>query len=660
MAQWRFFVAILYSIVFIGIGILIYSFGISNGAFHFDDYPNLSALGDFGKINSLDDFFSYLFSGIAGPTGRPLSLLSFLIDAQTWPTDPKPFLRTNAILHAINATLLALACWLLLKPAQDTRFAGQALTIATLTALLWLLHPYWVSTVLYAVQRMAILSATFCLLGLVLYLQGRLLTISDSPVKQRKGWWITAIGIGAGTVLGVFSKENAAVLPLLILVVEFAAVRQLWKLRPSSWTERSLLLTLLVLPSLALLLYLTHHIDVESFFVQGHTRPFSMYERLITQPGILLEYLGDLLIPKPGYAGLFQENYPFAHGLLSPPITIFQILIVLGLIFAAFFWRRHQPLLALAILFFFAGHIIESSILMLELKFEHRSYLPSIFLFLPIITALVVRLHLIGLFAGVSLAFIFASMTFSHASLWGRPLELSYYWAHKNPDSYRAQVVAAGALAKAQHLPLALSLLEDALNRHPDSPALQLSYMSYLNSAGRHEESDLQVKHAIAAIKNGPLDIHAPDIIEPLADAYADNKPWALSRASNLAVIDAFQQREAYADRLDLQSYAYARGLIELHDGNMEDSCRAFGQMQALTGNIGTDLLIFALMASHERYADARYFLESAKAKIPLGAQAKLRFPPTWYEDEIARLEQTLNEDQARAGVTSAAVCRNL
>jgi tetratricopeptide (TPR) repeat protein len=45
---------------------------------------------------------------------------------------------------------------------------------------------------------------------------------------------------------------------------------------------------------------------------------------------------------------------------------------------------RKNPLFSFAILFFFLNHAVESTVIHLELIFEHRNYLPSLFLFLPI------------------------------------------------------------------------------------------------------------------------------------------------------------------------------------------------------------------------------------------------------------------------------------
>ncbi|MCI5188943.1 MAG: tetratricopeptide repeat protein, partial [Candidatus Electrothrix sp. AS4_5] len=52
-------------------------------------------------------------------------------------------------------------------------------------------------------------------------------------------------------------------------------------------------------------------------------------------------------------------------------------------VFFVFFLRKH-PFFTFPILFFFLNHLVESTIFPLELVFEHRNYLPSLFLFLPV------------------------------------------------------------------------------------------------------------------------------------------------------------------------------------------------------------------------------------------------------------------------------------
>ena len=85
----------------------IYTPGRS-GPFLLDDSSNLSKIGALGPIESWELFRAYLASGEAGPTGRPLALTSFLIDARDWPADPAAFKRTNLVLHCLIGLFLFL------------------------------------------------------------------------------------------------------------------------------------------------------------------------------------------------------------------------------------------------------------------------------------------------------------------------------------------------------------------------------------------------------------------------------------------------------------------------------------------------------------------------------------------------------------------------
>src|SRR5690606_32092624 len=146
--------------------VLVYLPGLS-GPFLFDDFPNLEQLGARGPIKSLELLRAYLTSGFAGPTGRPVSLLSFLLDANDWPTDPWPFKRTNLVIHLIIGVVLYVTTRKLVE--ADGHTSEDAPPIAALSAALWLLNPFLVSTTLYAVQRMTQLAALFVLAGIYCY-----------------------------------------------------------------------------------------------------------------------------------------------------------------------------------------------------------------------------------------------------------------------------------------------------------------------------------------------------------------------------------------------------------------------------------------------------------------------------------------------------------
>src|SRR6185437_13625316 len=193
-----------------------------HGSFLFDDYSNLPTLGATGPIDHWTTFWRYITSGTADPTGRPLTLLTFLIDAHNWPADPYSFKRTNLILHLLNGGLLALLLGRMSRDAFKLADRNRVDLAAAIGAGFWLLHPLFVSTTLYIVQREAMLPATFTLLGLLAWLHGR------RAMLQGHRWggavWI-GVGLGGCTLLGVLSKANGILLPALALVVEYVFLR---------------------------------------------------------------------------------------------------------------------------------------------------------------------------------------------------------------------------------------------------------------------------------------------------------------------------------------------------------------------------------------------------------------------------------------------------
>ena len=173
------------------------------GPFLFDDFANLDALGQYGGVRDLETLRLFVLGGHSGPAGRPIALLSFLLDSTTWPADPRPFKVTNLLLHLLNGVILFALTRLLLLLSGKLG-PGRCTFAALLVAGAWLLHPFLVSTVLYPVQRMAMLSTLFILLGLWGYAHGRLL-LTKKPLRAYL--WMS-VSLAGCTVLAILSEEN--------------------------------------------------------------------------------------------------------------------------------------------------------------------------------------------------------------------------------------------------------------------------------------------------------------------------------------------------------------------------------------------------------------------------------------------------------------------
>lgn len=459
--------ALLAVAILLALGWWVYQQGLS-GSFLFDDYSNLSPMGDYGPIERFWQIVAWITSGFSGPTGRPIALASFLIDTRVWPASPEGFKETNVLLHLVTGLLLGgLTRSLALGFGMPVR---RALWIGLLSAGLWLLHPLWVSTTLYIVQRMAILAALFVFAGLWAFVYGRLRLRAGSLIA---GYLWMSLGLGLGSILAVLSKENGALLPLLAWLVEIYVFRDavICEGVGYRWWRR----LFVYVPSALVLSYLVVQLPM-LFSGDSYGRDFTPLERLMTEARVLWTYLAELWLPGLHDGGLFNDDIVISPTPWQPLSTLPAILGLGGLITLSILWRRSAVLVlrvfGLALAFYLVGHVLESSWLPLELMFEHRNYLPAGLMFFPLSVWLVDRVTItrhwpawiaVGLLIGLSL------LTYKRADVWGKPFQQALTWAHEHPDSARAQSYLANFWEQTGNYPEAERLLDKAFQQYPQN-----------------------------------------------------------------------------------------------------------------------------------------------------------------------------------------------
>ena len=451
--------------------LLIYSPGLS-GPFLFDDIPHLSALGTQGGVVDWDSFVTYVTSGFAGPTGRPVALLSFLLDANNWPASAEPFKFTNLCIHLLNGCMLFwVTLQLLSYQNRGASLDSTAMIAAVLAVAVWLLHPYLVSTTLYVVQRMAMLSTLFVFAGVAIWLKARSM-VAEKP-KAAYVWMTFALVVPG--ILAVLSKENGALLPVFILVIEVTVIRAsgVPRLAPS-WR-----LLFLILPTLLITAYLLYYPTKYGWFDQYSTRNFSSLERLLTEGRIILDYLRHWFLPDLYTSGLYHDYIEVSRGLFDPPKTI-MALVAIGIILYLSVQKRTQwPIASMAVLFFFASQMIESTTIALELKFEHRMYMGSGFLFLPVFyKVLRVKKSRVILLPLLAFPVVLAAMLWQNTIVWGNYEAMARLWANEAKESPRAQVELAKAYYENSEPQKAIIHLNAASQRLPDSFYLRINQLA--------------------------------------------------------------------------------------------------------------------------------------------------------------------------------------
>lgn len=334
--------------------------------FVFDDLQNIAA----NPLLQVSDwsFAALRRAAFESPSPRPIANLSFVLSWAQGGGDPFPFHVFNVAVHIVNAWLVGLLAWRVLS--DSARVSGRPLdrrrrfAVATTAALLFVSHPVATQAVTYSVQRMTSLAVGFSLLAFLAYLRGR-----DAPAGgRRRAWWSAA---ALAWVLALGSKQIAAPLPLLAIAYEWFFRQDLsraWLRHSRAWLLAIAAAVLAAVAAVALW---------HDFALQYDHRSYDLVERQLTQFRVLCFYLGLIAFPAPWRLNL-THDFEVSHSLVDPLSTAFALLGLVGLAAAGVLVARRERLLAFTILWFFVTLAIESSIIALELVYEHRLYLPMV------------------------------------------------------------------------------------------------------------------------------------------------------------------------------------------------------------------------------------------------------------------------------------------
>ncbi len=441
------------------------------GGYIFDDYHSLKKLaiidGEVNLQNSLD----YFKSSDTGPLKRPISVFSFLLDAQDWPADAYSFKRTNVLIHLINGALLFMLIWQVLS--HHTQHRNVRYAVAFFATGFWLLHPFLASTTLYIVQRMAMLPLTFMLLGMLMYVWGR---CRQQRSQSGLNYLILMTAVFGGTLLAMLSKENGVLFLPLMALFELFIVQKYLQLPPLSRTVRSLLFYLPIAVIVVGIL-----LALPGFMQRYDVRDFTAYERQLSQFRVLTDYLYQLLIPKYFTYGVFTDGFKWSQGWLQPVTTLFSLVFIMVLLGGAWVLRNRYIWFSFSVFFFFIAHSIESTIIPLEMYFEHRNYVAAVFLGVPLSFAAIKIVSKTKLYYVIPMAVLvfLGFITFVRSNVWSDNFKLHSMTMAKFPESVRAATMTADFYARQGSPEWTLMILNQTIERH-ENLSLQLNRLQYL------------------------------------------------------------------------------------------------------------------------------------------------------------------------------------
>ena len=348
-------------------------------SWHFDDAANITNNTAIHlKSLSWNGIKQILLKGHVGANAspRPLAYLSFGLNYFFGGLDVFGYHLVNLLIHWVASIFLFLFIRAALNlDSLKKKYGSHAYPVALLAAVFWAVHPIQTQAVTYIVQRMTSLAGMFYIMSMYFYLKAR---TSDHRTRRVVFSLVSLFAF----VLGMGSKENVLQLVPSIGLLELLLVYGTRSWNPAK--KGKVFIGILGITCLVGLLwtYLGNGNVLSTLFAGYEYRPFTLWERLLTESRVVVFYLSLLLYPMP-------ERLSIAHGfqvstsVLNPVSTLPSLLFIFGIIGLLIGVARRYPLLSFSFLFFFVNHLMESTILPLELAYEHRNYVPSMLFFVP-------------------------------------------------------------------------------------------------------------------------------------------------------------------------------------------------------------------------------------------------------------------------------------
>ena len=346
-------------------------------SWHFDDYKNIVGNANVHLSRLSWEDISRSFQGIPGESiQRPLAFLTFALNYYAGGLNVEGYHVVNIGLHYLTAVCLFLLLYEILRlPLLRGAYGKYAHVIALSSSVLWAVSPLQVTGVTYIVQRMTILCSLFYIASLLSYVKAR---VAFSLHRRILYGFFCAVA----ALMSWASKENGVMLPVSLFLLDLLLIQGIHR---ASMGKN----LIIIAGSFIIVLVLGSYFTSPAAILGGYSdRPFTMEERLLTEARIIILYISLLFYPAISRL-TFLHDVEVSTTLFHPWTTMAAVSAIIGITALALWLAKKRPLISFSLFFFLVNHLIESSFIPLELIYEHRNYLPSMFFFVPVATGLV-------------------------------------------------------------------------------------------------------------------------------------------------------------------------------------------------------------------------------------------------------------------------------
>ncbi len=411
---------------------------------------------------------------------RPFPKITFALNYYFHRYNVSGYHVMNILIHFVTGLFL----YLLLKttlsiPSLRSRYESYK-WIPFLTVLIWLVHPIQIQSVTYIVQRMNSMATMFYVLSLLLYAKARM---AEKKRKKR----VLFAGCLLSAILSIGSKEIAATLPFFIFLYEWYFFRDLS--RP--WLRRHLLpfAGLLMLLFIIALMYLGLH-PLEKIDTLYKDYDFTLPQRVLTELRVVIFYISLLIMPHPSRLNL-DHDFSLSYSLIDPITTVLSLGFIAGLVGVAILMAKRERLLSFCILWFLGNLVIESSVIGLEIIYEHRLYLPSM---LAILLAVIlarrhIKLKWMKVCVLCAVVTVFSYWTHERNRVWGDDETLWRDCVLKSPEKARPRYNLGVVIGHQGRVEEAIEQYREAIRIKPDHEKANNNLGNALVNLGKRDEA---------------------------------------------------------------------------------------------------------------------------------------------------------------------------
>lgn len=421
---------------------------------------------------------------------RPVLMFTYWVNTQIALLEPYSFHVVNVLIHWATAILIVLIVRRLLT--QGTGLASQTRDLlAAFAGFLFLLHPVQTESVAYIAGRSESLSGFFTAAAYTVFLY------RPKPASP----WIAAGAVLALFSLAVLSKEQAIVLPALLLLTDLwwnpghgiAVVKSNWRI----YVPIAVLGILVLYRFRNLILGIGTSTAFSSATAGFGIKDLPWYQYLFTQFRALFAYIGMFLFP----ANLDLDwDFPISRNIFDHG-AIFGLLGLVALAAAAWRFRTRAPLAGFGYLLFLLLLSPTSSILPIKDPVaERRLYLPMLGLLL-ILVDLAGRLKIDRkMLAAACLVVLLgvAVATHARAEVWSSPVSLWEDTVRKSPNKARDRLQLASAYYDAGRFDRALTEYEKASQLQPPEYSMLLNWALAYDGLNQPEYALAKLRQAAA------------------------------------------------------------------------------------------------------------------------------------------------------------------